>query len=142
MIPRLKGRLRQAASVCSILSDWAANRADVDGLLLIGSYARETATMSSDVDLVLLTTSPQSYLDGAELGRVLGRGSNLIREAEWGPLAERRFRLRSGLVVEVGVALPAWASAPLDAGTARVLRDGHRILFDPRGICAEAVRTI
>jgi hypothetical protein len=43
---------------------------------------------------------------------------------------ERRYRLRSGLLVEFGFASAGWAVVPLEAGTRRVLEDGHRVLFD------------
>jgi len=59
----------------------------------------------------------------------MGPGSRLIRSRTWGPVRERRFRLASGLIVELGIAPSSWAEIPLDAGTRRVLRDGHRVLY-------------
>jgi hypothetical protein len=90
--------------------------------------------MSSDVDLVLLTDDPGRY--GAELGALPPIGpARLIGRAEWGPLTELRFRRRSGLQVEVGVAPTSWAAAhPLDEGTARVVGDGLRVVHDPAGL--------
>jgi hypothetical protein len=39
-------------------------------------------------------------------------------------------RLKNGLVVEFGLSTPGWAALPLDAGTAKVLSDGCRIVVD------------
>jgi hypothetical protein len=42
--------------------------------------------------------------------------------------------LQSGFEIEFGFAAPSWASTePLDAGTARVVRDGCLPLHDPSG---------
>ncbi len=68
--------------------------------------------------------------------------ARLIRDQLWGPLRERRVRLRSGLQVELGVVTPAWAALPLNPGTARVLGDGCRILHDPEGLLGEALAAL
>jgi len=94
---------------------------------LVGSWARGDAGPDSDLDVVLLTTSPEAYMDStpwpdAELGET----------HDWGGLTERRLRLPSGLELELDIAPLAWASTdPLDEGTRRVVRDGMRILHDP-----------
>ncbi len=62
--------------------------------------------------------------------------SRLIRSAVLGPVREQRYRLRSGLLVEVGLAPTTWADVPLDPGTHRVLADGHQILHDPNDTLA------
>ncbi len=97
--------------------------------------------MASDVDLVILAKDPDA-LTSASWFITLNPGARLIRSQAWGPVQERRFRLRSGLIVELGFASVDWASVPLDAGTRRVLHDGHRILFDDGTLkrASEAVR--
>jgi hypothetical protein len=50
--------------------------------------------------------------------------------------------LRSGLQVELGLVPPHWAALPLDPGTAKVLRDGCKILYDREGILREALATL
>jgi hypothetical protein len=37
---------------------------------------------------------------------------------------------------------PSWAAVPLDPGTARVLRDGCRILHDPEGLLGHALEAV
>jgi len=134
---RLKGRRREVDRLLIDLVAWAAQRPTVDALVLVGSYARGGERMASDVDVVVLTADPgtDSALDWFA---GLRPGSRLVRRATWGPVREQRHRLRSGLLVELGVAPTSWAAVPLDAGTRRVLADGHRVLHDPHGFAAAA----
>jgi predicted nucleotidyltransferase len=48
----------------------------------------------------------------------------------------------SGIVVELGVVTEEWLSTPLDPGTAKVLRDGCRILHDPENLFDDALRML
>jgi hypothetical protein len=64
-------------------------------------------------------------------------GGRLIRRQDWGPLREIRLVRPSGFEVELGVAPLSWAGTdPVDAGTFRVINDGHRIVHDPDGSLA------
>jgi hypothetical protein len=56
-------RAAEAAGIIDRVTRWAARRPDVVGLLLVGSYARDAARRSSDVDLVLLTTDETPYAE-------------------------------------------------------------------------------
>ncbi|MFY4720959.1 nucleotidyltransferase domain-containing protein [Streptomyces sp. LaBMicrA B280] len=130
------------------LTPWVATREDIVGLLLVGSYARGAARPDSDVDIVLLTSDPASYLtDTAESGSTwtdrageLGLGRP-VRTRAWGLITERRHTLASGLEVELGIGGPQWARTdPVDPGTRRVVTDGARTLYDPRRALAALVR--
>ena len=129
-------RVQEVEAVLQRLARWAAQRRDVRGLALVGSWASGTPRMDSDVDVVLLTDSPSSYVDSddwlAEVGAV-----RLVKTADSGAITERRFALPSGLEVELAVGGPAWASVePVDDGTRRVICDGMRVLHDPEGLLA------
>ncbi|WP_336920815.1 nucleotidyltransferase domain-containing protein [Aquipuribacter sp. SD81] len=118
---------------------WAGTRPDVAAVALVGSRARGTAGPGSDVDLVLLVDDPAALLgDGTWVAAVFGPGVSTVRVRAWGPLTERRLRRPDGSEVDVGVTAPTWAAVPLDPGTAGVLRDGVRVLHDPRGLLARA----
>lgn len=114
---------------------WAARRADVAGLALVGSQARGTARKESDIDLVLVVDDPAPYLDDSFwIAEAIGRPAVLVRSTSWGRLVERRVRLSSGLEVELGIVDRSWAATdPVEPGTARVIGDGARVLVDPRG---------
>jgi Nucleotidyltransferase domain len=96
---------------------------------MVGSWARGAAHMASDVDFVVLTENPGDLI--AERWRFLGPAET-IRTAEWGAVTEQRLRLPSGLEIDLGIADPSWAdTGPIDPGTAKVIRDGVSIVFDP-----------
>jgi len=134
----LDDRRREVDRLLPDLAAWARSHDEVDAVALVGSYARGAARASSDVDVVVLSAAHAVLADDLAWFRRVRPGSALLRSATWGPVLERRFRLTSGLVVELGLAPPAWADLPLDAGTRRVLRDGYRILHDPRGLLRRA----
>jgi predicted nucleotidyltransferase len=128
--------------VIDALIAWAKAQPDVTAVALVGSYAYDRPRMGSDVDLVLLTTSPDRHTEGLGWALAVDPRARLIRDRAWGPLRERRVRLRSGLQIELGIVTPEWAALPLDEGTATVLRDGCRILFDPDGVLDRAIATL
>jgi predicted nucleotidyltransferase len=133
------GRPAERAGVVDRVTRAAAARPDVLGLLLAGSTARGTARPDSDVDLVLLTTDPARYADGAWTD-ALGLGTRL-RTRSWGAVTEWRYATASGLEVEINVGSPDWARTdPVDPGTRRVVTDGARPLHDPRGLLAALLR--
>jgi uncharacterized protein len=110
---------------------------------LVGSWARGTAGPGSDVDLVVLTGSPERWLDDDRWVAALGAGARLVAQRDFGAVQERRVLLRSGLEVELGVARPSWAGLrPVDAGTRRVVGDGLRVLWDSAGLLDALVRTV
>lgn len=134
---RLNARRRQVSRLLVDLASWAEHQ-HVHALALVGSYARGAERMASDVDVVVLTERLERYDVAGRWFQTVRPGARLARTRAWGPVLEQRYRLRSGLLVDVGLAPPEWAQVPLDPGTARVLRDGHRVLHDPHGMVARA----
>lgn len=127
-------RSREVRSVVDLVAGWAAERGDVRGVVVVGSWARGAARMDSDLDIVVLTDNPRHAEVGVWTGLL---GGELIRLQDWGPLREVRVRRPSGFDVELGVVPLSWADTdPVDPGTRRVIRDGHRILHDPAGVLA------
>jgi predicted nucleotidyltransferase len=55
--------IRQIRGFLDDFVAWSSARPDVQGVALVGSYARGAARDDSDIDLVLLTTQPRKYLD-------------------------------------------------------------------------------
>src|SRR5208282_698685 len=90
----------EVEDVLAIASSWARHHAEVRGLALVGSWAREAAHASSDVDLVLLTDRPTIFTDQRDWTEDLG-AVGVTREQQCGPVAERRLLLASGLELEV-----------------------------------------
>lgn len=122
--------------------EWAENQNDIRGLALVGSYALGNAGAASDVDLILLTTSPKEYVERDAWIEQLGIGE-LIGTRSWGAIIERRLRTPADLEVDIGIGQPAWASTtPIDPGTANVVSHGMRVLQDPDGLLGELVRRL
>lgn len=114
---------------------WAERRADVCAVALAGSWARGDARTDSDVDFVVLTSDAERYVsDDSSLADVAA--ATHVATIERGVLTEKRLRTDSGLEVDVGFARPIWTAVPVDPGTARVVRDGIVILFDPEDLLA------
>lgn len=133
------GAGRQPDEIESLLTHvaaWATGQADLVGVALVGSRARGSARPDSDADLVFLTRDPERYLWREEWAQAVG-GSEIQGSARRGMLVEQRLRTPSGLELDVGIGSPRWASLdPLDCGTARVVREGCRIIHDPEGLLA------
>ncbi|GAA2281866.1 hypothetical protein GCM10010145_62000 [Streptomyces ruber] len=131
-------RHQEVAALLEWAKQWVGGRTDVAGLLLVGSWARDAARDDSDVDLVLLSDDPSLY-DVESLADQSALGT-FVTTRSWGPITEWRFVRESGLEIELCVGTPDWAStSPVDAGTRRVVSDGARSLYDPRGLIAEII---
>jgi uncharacterized protein len=135
-------RERDVLRLIEDLAVWARRRGNVRGVALVGSWARGSARMDSDVDVILLTDEPAEYIESEQWAHELGAKA-ITRTQVWGVLTERRLALRGGLEVEVGVVSPSWACvAPLDEGTAQVLAGGLIPLHDPDGLLAALLRAV
>jgi hypothetical protein len=87
--------------------------------------------MDSDVDIVVLTDTAE-HAD-PQMWTTLLKGG-IVRLQQWGPLREVRIQRPSGFEVEMGIAALSWAATrPVDAGTYRVIDDGHCAVYDPDG---------
>jgi predicted nucleotidyltransferase len=122
-------KLIQAIDFIEDFMRWSTRRKDIRAVALVGSYAREAATESSDVDLVIITENPKKYLTNTEWTRVFG--IVIAQKVEdYGKLTSLRIWYESGLEIEYGFTTREWAKTPLDKGTKRVIDDGMRVLFE------------
>lgn len=95
----------------------------------MGSYARGAATVTSDIDLVVLTGKSDRYLRDTAL--VEQFGTVMSRQTEdYGKVVSLRVEYAALPEVEFGLTTPDWATAPLDDGTQKVISDGIQVLFD------------
>jgi predicted nucleotidyltransferase len=117
---------------------WASAEEDVQGVALVGSYARGEARSDSDVDLVLLTNQPQKYREDLKWLELFGTVVKYQTE-DYGKLISVRVWYQDGREVEYGLTTPDWAALPLDAGTERVIRDGMLVLFERGALLSQHV---
>ncbi|NJC98535.1 MAG: nucleotidyltransferase domain-containing protein, partial [Anaerolineae bacterium] len=94
-------KLIQAIDFIEDFMRWSRRRKDIRAAALIGSYARESPTESSDVDLVIIAEDPQAYITDAEWTRVFGRVITQKVE-EYGKLTSLRVWYECGLEIEYG----------------------------------------
>ncbi len=114
-------------------TDWARSSSDIAAVALVGSYARNAATETSDVDLVVLAHHPERYL--RDLGWIWDFGQVEWRQIEdYGKLISVRVWYRDDLEVEYGITDESWAALPLDEGTRQVIAGGMRVLFERESI--------
>ena len=109
--------------------DWAEHNPSLLAVALVGSYARGDASPASDVDLMLLSTHPDSFIQDRKWISMFGDAAR-IEEEEWGKVKSLRATYLGGLEVEFGIAGMEWASDPSDLGDARVIQDGIILLYD------------
>jgi uncharacterized protein len=130
---------RGVARVLEAIVAWAKGRADIHGVVLVGSRATGKARPDSDIDLVLLTTDSRRFRAdllwvGAIDWRDVATGDINWSDEDYGVVWSRRILLGPGCEVELSFAPLSWAAtAPLDARTRRVVSDGCQILYDPAG---------
>jgi predicted nucleotidyltransferase len=125
----------------NLVRGWAEAEPKVLAVGLVGSYARGTATPESDLDLVILTTSPATYLDKLEWIRSFGEPSRVETEP-WGIVTSVRVWYRDGAEVEFGITDENWGADPSDEGTASVIRDGLRVVFEKGGLLSSRAARI
>jgi predicted nucleotidyltransferase len=81
---------------------WASVQEDIQGVALVGSYARGAAQEDSDIDLIILTDQPQIYL--ADLIWIERFGVVEKHQIEdYGKLTSLRVWYQRGHEVEYGI---------------------------------------
>ena len=112
---------------------WAASRDDIAAVALVGSYARGTASVDSDIDLVILTAHPEGYIQDTTWVGLFGEVARQQVE-DWGKVTSLRVWYADGREVEFGITTPDWIAEPLDEGTAQAIAGGIKLLFERDGM--------
>lgn len=121
------------APFLDVVTEWARAQPDIQAVALIGSYARNAATASSDVDLVLIADQPDRFLRDRDWINHFGEPRRQQVE-DYGRLVSLRVWYSDGREVEFGITDERWAATPLDEGTRRVISDGIQIIFERKPI--------
>lgn len=124
--------------------DWASKQENILGAVLVGSYARDAAKETSDIDLVIITKNPSFYLDDnswmEQLGEIKRDG---IKDEDWGLVKTKRVFYENGIEAEFNIATEEWAKTnPVDKGTKKVMTDGNKILVDKEGMLKKLINAI
>lgn len=122
------------------LTNWSMRREDIIATALVGSWARGQAREDSDVDLMFLVNGPEMFRESTDWLEEFDWSALKTRVVDWhdgdyGVVWSRHVHLFNAPKVEFSFGSLSWASInPLDAGTARVMGDGHKILYDSQGL--------
>lgn len=104
----------------------------VEGAILVGSHTRGKTRQDSDIDLVLLCTEYESYLQDLDWVNDFGKPVS-VRLEDYGKLTSVRVFYEEGPEVEFGFTQLDWLARSLDVGTVGVLRNGFQIVYDRSG---------
>jgi uncharacterized protein len=119
---------------------WAQARPDIIGLALVGSYARGNAQSDSDIDLIVLTSTPEAYRNDtawlAEINwQIIAATIADWRDEDYGVVWSRHLFLADKREIEIGFGDRSWATTdPVDAATRKVINNGCRIIYDPEAL--------
>lgn len=110
----------------------SAEKSDmINAVVLVGSYAREEQREDSDVDLVIISTTPKLFLQDESFINDFGKVTKTQKE-DYGMVTSIRVWYEDGMEVEFGITSPLWISKPLDEGTLKVLKDGYKVVLDKK----------
>jgi predicted nucleotidyltransferase len=132
---------KQVQNLLNAVTLWAEGKPGILGVALVGSYARDEAKVDSDVDLVLLASTPKELIDKPKWIKEFGDVKSFKIE-DWGLVTSLRVFYQGVLEVEFGLTTSEWASEPIDEGTRQVIADGMKILFDKSGLLDRALKEV
>ena len=116
---------------------WAEHQDDIIGIGVVGSYARGEQRQDSDIDLVVVTKQPASWMSNTGWLWRFGEPVRFSTE-DYGLVQSIRCFYQGGAEVEFGITSLQWCSPPIDPATARVIRDGLQVIYDPSGCLQRA----
>ena len=120
---------------------WASAQTDVKAIALTGSYARDSATEDSDLDLLILVIDVDRYFNDRAWVSLFGEATESLVEQR-GEVTSLRTFYSGGLEVEYGFTTLKWAERPMDAVSLRVVSAGMEILYDPQDILGTVQREL
>lgn len=110
---------------------WANEEVMINSLILVGEYARGQAREDSDIDFIIISTTPKLLIEDENFIKNFGRVEKLEKEKR-GMLTSIRVQYEDGVKVKFGITSPLWICKPLDERTLEVLQDGHRVIVDKK----------
>lgn len=111
---------------------WAEKEKQIESIILVGSYAKETYKETSDIDLVIITSNKKDFLKNQKFIKMFG-DVNKSQIEYYGACTSIRVWYKDGKEVEFGIVNPTWIEEPLDKGTNKVLNDGFKVIIDKKG---------
>jgi predicted nucleotidyltransferase len=128
------------SALLTIIVRWAANSPHILAVALVGSYARGAARADSDIDLMLITSTPETFRQETQwLQQIdwehIQAHITTWKDADYGLVWSRHTQLSNGTEIELSFGPPQWAATnPIDTSTYKIVSAGCWILLDPTGL--------
>lgn len=133
-------KIMDAKQFLEEFTKWATGQSEISGVLLVGSYARNTARLDSDIDLVIITSKPETYLENNGWIDSFGKVKEIINE-DYKTVQVKRVFYKNSLEVEFGITTSEWATVDsVDEGTEKVIKNGAKILLDKERILEKLLK--
>ena len=114
------------------IKKWAKKEELIESIIVVGSYARGTYKVTSDIDLIIITSDKEKMLKNQTFVDLFGE----IKKSQieyYGACTSIRVWYKDGKEVEFGIVSTSWREKPLDKGTIKVLSDGFKVVIDKKG---------
>ena len=116
------------------IQEWATKNQDVLAVGYVGSWARGTAKPDSDLDLMIITTTPEKYLETSDWTAFFG-SLREVKSEDWGVVQTCRVFYEDDAEIEFDITTKDWTKTdPVDDGTKQVVREGMVIIYDPQDL--------
>lgn len=116
------------------LKEIGQNTSDIECILVVGSVAKETNTIGSDLDIMIITTNKSFLVQDKSFIEYFGIVCNSKIEC-YGTCTSIRVWYQDENEIEFGIVDPSWISLPFDFGTRKVLTEGYKIIIDKKHYC-------
>lgn len=116
------------------LKEIGQHTSDIECILIVGSVARGTNIIGSDLDIMIITTNKsflvqdKSFIEYFEI--VINSKIKYYRAC-----TSIRVWYQDENEIEFEIVDPSWISLPLDSGTRKVLTEGYKIIIDKKHYC-------
>ena len=113
------------------IKNLAKNEEKIESVIVVGSYARGTYKLTSDIYLVIITPNKKQTIEERKFIELFG---NVIKSQieYYGACTSIRVYYMDGKEVEFGIVEPSSIKQPLDRGTYKVLKDGFKVIIDKK----------
>lgn len=133
-------RSKKVQIILAEVTRWASHQSDIRAAALVGSWARGTARLDSDIDLMFLAANPllfrdhEVWVDDIRWSS-LGTAIRYWEDKDYGAVWSRYIFLEDQTEIEFSFGSPSWASTrPVDPGTFQVVSNGCQILYDSENL--------
>ena len=122
------------------IKKWASSNGDIKAIAIVGSWARNSAKATSDIDLIIIIENIEKYLNNHDWLNNFGTVIN-IKDENWGLVKVKRVFYKNSYEVEYGLTTDKWIKLnPINEGAKRVVAGGFKILIDKNNLLANLLK--